>query len=136
MLARIKAAADYGNTITGKMLEEQFRKEPFGWEFDMVKLLVFCLLRAGLIEVQSAGRSFDDARSMEAKTAFTNNAAFRQASFRPKETVDFAVVLQAAEAFKATFGKEAKELEQQQVAQDIRANWSARSRSSRPCTRC
>lgn len=120
VLARIKAAADYGNTITGKILEEQFRKEPFGWEFDMVKLLVLCLLRAGLIEVQSAGRSFDDARSMEAKTAFTNNTAFRQASFRPKETVDFALVLQTADAFKSTFGREAKELEQGKVAQDIR----------------
>ncbi len=120
VLARIKTAADYGNTITGKILEEQFRKEPFGWEFDMVRLLVLSLLRGGLIEVQSAGTSFDDARSIEARAAFSNNTAFRQASFRPKETVDFPLVLQAAEAFKTTFGREAKELEQGKVSQDIR----------------
>lgn len=116
---RIKHQADFGDAPTGKQLEEAFRKEPYGWEADMVRLLVACLLRAGKLVVQSGGQSFDQAGSLAAKTAFTNNTAYKAASFQPKEAMDFKTVAQVAEAFKATFGREL-EINQGKLATEIR----------------
>lgn len=116
---RIKSQADFGDAQTGKQLEEAFRKEPFGWDFDMVRLLVACLLRAGKLTVQSGGQSFDQADGLGAQKAFSNNTAFRAASFQPKEAMDFKTLAQAAEAFKTTFGKEI-EINQGKLAADIR----------------
>lgn len=123
---RIKSRTDYGDSATGRYLEEAFHKEPFGWDFDMVKLLVLCLLRAGKIEATGGGSTFEDARSTAAKNTFSNNTAFRQASFRPKEGLNYKLLVETADAFRQTFGKEVKELEQGKVAQEIRTELEQR----------
>lgn len=119
VLARIEGRASYGETATGKWLADEFAREPFGWDFDVMKLLVLSLLRAGKIEATSKGQPLDSALSVEAKDTFNNNNLFRVATFRPKVGLEFEHIVKAAEAFREVFGKEVNELEQGHVAAAI-----------------
>jgi hypothetical protein len=120
VIAQIDAKANYGEQATGKFLEDEFDKAPFGWDFEAVRLLTLSLLRAGRIEAISKGVTIDSATSPNAKECFSNNNLFRSTNFRPKKSVDFQVVVEAAENFKNTFGNEAKELAAGSIATEIR----------------
>ena len=119
-MRRIEERATYGETPSGKYLADELGKDPFGWDFDAVRLFVLSLLRAGKIEATSKGQTIDNAVSVEARDTFGSNNLFRQASFRPKRGIDFGEVVKAADAFKDTFGSEAKELTAGSVVQEIR----------------
>ena len=106
VLSRIEERANYGDTASGRYLADEFAKEPFGWDFEVVRLLVLSLLRAGKIEATSKGQTFDSATGVEARETFSNNNLFRQASFRPKKGIEFEELVKAAEAFRDTFGSE------------------------------
>ncbi len=118
--ARIENQYNYGITSTGKSLADEFAREPYGWEFDMVRLLVVSLVRAGKIEATSKSQTIESALSIEARTTFENNNLFRQCSFRPKKGPEFEDLLRAAEGFKNAFGKDLGELEVGAVAASIR----------------
>jgi hypothetical protein len=120
VLARIENRTSYGETASGHFLSAEFAKEPFGWDFDVVRLLVASLLRAGCIEATAQGRSFDSALSVEAKTVFTNNPQFRSAAFRPKVGLEPEHIIQAAANFEAAFGQQIAELTETAVAGAIR----------------
>ena len=126
IFARIENRCSYGENANGRYLAEEFSKEPFGWDFEVIRLFVVSLLRAGKIEATSKGQLIESALSLEAKETFTNNNLFRQTSFRPKVGIDFSELLKAAEAYKEIFGKEIPELEQSVVAHSIRSEISAR----------
>ena len=117
---RIADRHQYGETLSGRSLADHFAGEPFGWDFDVVRLLVACLLRAGQIEAVSKGQVIDNALSIESRNTLPNNNLFRQATFRPKESLDFAKVVEAFEHFQEVFGKEISELEQGVVARAIK----------------
>jgi hypothetical protein len=107
VLAKIQSRTSYGETATGKYLAEEFAKEPFGWDFDVVRLIVVSLLRARKIEATVKGNTIESALSLEARSAFPHNVDFRSASFRPRtDGVDPMKIIAAAEAFKETFGRE------------------------------
>lgn len=132
VLARIENRTSYGETASGRWLADEFAKEPFGWDFDVVRLLVVALLRAGKIEATSKGQVIESALSLDARTTFTNNNLFRQASFRPRTTdCEFADYIEAGEAYKACFGKEIQEYEENVVAQAIRATTEAQEETLR-----
>jgi hypothetical protein len=116
----IDERARYGEQATGKYLTEQFADDPFGWDFDAVRLLVLSLLRAGVIDAAHKGQTIDNALSVAARECFNNNQAFRVASFRPRKGVDFGVLAEAADHFKATFGNEAKEISESSLSAEIR----------------
>lgn len=120
VLGRIEQRAAYGETANGKYLADELGKEPFGWDFDVVRLLVLSLLRAGAVEATSKGQTFDSATGPEAKEAFTNNNLFRAASFRPKKGIDFGEIVRANEWCRETFGTEAPELTAASVARHLR----------------
>jgi len=119
IFARIDNHFSYGKAATGKMLVDEFGKEPYGWEFDSVRLFVLCMLRSGKIDATSKGQIIESAMSVEAKNVFGNNNLFRGASFRPKNTPPRELIILAADAFKQVFGKEIPELEQSVVARWI-----------------
>lgn len=120
VLTRIQNRVSYGEIASGKFLEDEFAKDPFGWDFEVVRLLTVALLRAGKIEATSKGQTIESALSVEAKNTFTSNNPFRSATFRPKKAeVTFEDCLKAADAFKSVFGKEIAELEQGVVAETI-----------------
>jgi hypothetical protein len=120
VMAKIEEKANYGEQATGKLLEDEFSKPPFGWDFEAVRLLALSLLRAGGVEAVSKGVTIDTATSTQAKEAFSNNNLFRSTSFRPRKGVDMKVRVEAAENFKATFGDEVKELTLGVIAAAIR----------------
>lgn len=106
VLARIEERANYGETASGRFLAEAFAKEPFGWDFEVVRLLVAALLRAGKIQATSKGQTIESATGVDARDTFSNNNVFRQATFRPKKSIETASLIAAAEAFSDTFGTE------------------------------
>ena len=110
VLTRIEERANYGDTASGRFLSDELAKEPFGWDFEVVRLLVLSLLRAGKIQVTSKGQTIDSATGIEARDTFSNNNLFRQASFRPRKGIEFEELVKASEAFRDTFGREIREL--------------------------
>jgi hypothetical protein len=120
VIDRIEERANFGDTASGRYLTEEFAKEPFGWDFEAVRLLVLSLLRAGKIEVTSKGQTLDTATGVETRDTFSNNNLFRQASFRPKKGIEFEELVKASEAFKDTFGSEVKELNAGAIVAELR----------------
>ena len=120
VLSRIENRTSYGEMATGRYLTDEFAKEPFGWDFDVVRLFVIALLRAGKLEATSKGQVIESALALDARNTFPNNNLFRQASFLPKVGLDFKDVVDASEYFKEVFGREISELEQGVVANAIR----------------
>ena len=120
VLDRIEERANYGDTASGRFLTDEFAKEPFGWDFEVVRLLVLSLLRAGKIEATSKGQTLDSVTGVEARETFSNNNLFRQASFRPKKGLEFEELVRASEAFRDTFGSEVKELNASAIVAELR----------------
>src|SRR5690606_15669679 len=120
VLDRIDERANYGDTASGRYLADEFAKEPFGWDFEVVRLLVLSLLRAGKIEATSKGQTLDTVTGVEARETFSNNNLFRQASFRPKKGIEFEELIKASEAFRDTFGSEVKELNASSIVAELR----------------
>ena len=120
VLARITNKASYGELASGRALADDLSKEPFGWDFDVVRLLVASLLRAGKVEAVSKGQILDNALSLEARTTLTNNNLFKQTTFRPKVGLDFEEIVKAYGHFQSVFGKEITELEQGVAARAIK----------------
>lgn len=117
---KIAERVRYGDQATGRYLEEEFARAPFGWEFDVIRLLTLSLVRAGAIEGSHRGQTLDSARSAAAEDCFNNNNYFRLASFRPRKGVDFGVVADTAEQFRETFGDDIPELNETVLAMHIR----------------
>jgi hypothetical protein len=120
VLDRIEERANYGDTASGRYLADEFAKEPFGWDFEVVRLLILSLLRAGKIEATSKGQTLDTVTGVEARDTFSNNNLFRQASFRPKKGIEFEELVKASEAFRDTFGSEVKELNAGAIVTELR----------------
>lgn len=120
VLDRIEERANYGDTASGRYLADEFAKEPFGWDFEVVRLLVLSLLRAGKIEATSKGQTLDTVTGVEARETFSNNNLFRQASFRPKKGIEFEELVKASEAFRDTFGSDVKELNASSIVAELR----------------
>jgi hypothetical protein len=119
VLDRIDERANYGDTASGRFLSDEFAKEPFGWDFDVVHLLTLSLLRAGKLEAVSQGQTFDSL-GIEAKNSIGKNNLFRQASFRPKKGIEFEELVKASEAFRDTFGTEVRELNAGTIVHELR----------------
>lgn len=120
VLTRIEERANYGDTASGRFLSDELAKEPFGWDFEAVRLLVLSLLRAGKIQATSKGQTIDSATGVEARDTFSNNNFFRQASFRPKKGIEFEELVKASEAFRETFGSEVRELNAGAIVSQLR----------------
>lgn len=120
VFSRIEERSNYGDTASGRFLSDELAKEPFGWDFEAVRLLVLSLLRAGKIQATSKGQTIDSATGIEARDTFSNNNFFRQASFRPKKGIEFEELVKASEAFKDTFGREVRELNAGAIVSELR----------------
>ncbi|WP_305037481.1 hypothetical protein, partial [Anaeromyxobacter sp. SG26] len=120
VLDRVEERANYGDTASGRYLTDEFANEPFGWDFEVVRLLVLSLLRAGKIEATSKGQTLDTVTGVEARETFSNNNLFRQASFRPKKGIEFEELVKASDAFRDTFGSEVKELNAGAIVSELR----------------
>ena len=64
VLSRIEERANYGDTASGRFLADELAKEPFGWDFEAVRLLVLSLA-AGRKDPGDQQRSDDRLRDRD-----------------------------------------------------------------------
>lgn len=88
VLERIKERASYGQPSTGGSIKSHFAEEPFGWELDVTRLMVVCLIKAGKAEAKSQGSRITSSNLAEEKKAFVNNNIFRATSLFPREDAE------------------------------------------------
>ncbi len=96
----------YGNKVTGKGLEARFGGIPYGWDRDVLKLVLAVLLRSGSIEVTYQGRRFRNHSDPQCRVPLTNNVAFRNASFAPREAIDLKTLIAAVRQYEQLTGDE------------------------------
>jgi len=121
VLDRIENQTSFGQTATGRYLADELGKEPFGWSFDVVRLFVVSLIRAGKLRATSKGVLIESALSVEARSTFGDNNKFKACSFQRKlsgTTIDD--WLEAEAAYREVFGKHLPELQPAVIAETLR----------------
>ncbi|MBA3474041.1 MAG: BREX system P-loop protein BrxC [Rubrobacter sp.] len=106
VLDYLKGEHAYGNKVTGKILEERFGGMPYGWDRDVLKMVLAVLLRAGSIEVTYQGRRFRNHLDPQCRTPFATTPAFRAASFAPREAIDLKTLINAVKQYEGLTGDE------------------------------
>lgn len=99
--------SEYGNldACLGKSLEQRFSHPPYGWERDMLRLVLAVLFRAGVIEVSSGGQKFDSFTDPRSREPFVNNTKFKSARFAPVKPIDLKTLTQAVQCYEGLTGK-------------------------------
>jgi hypothetical protein len=90
----------------GKALENRFGGTPYGWERDMLRLILATLFRAGEIEVAYQGNRFHNYQDPASRTPFTSNPAFRSSLFSPRHSVGLKTLTQAVQQLEDLTGEE------------------------------
>jgi len=108
VLDYLASEASYGNKESrmGKALEKRFGGLGYGWDRDMLRLILAVLFRAGTIEVTHQGNRFHNYQEPLSRTPFTNNVAFRSSLFSPRESVDLKTLTLAVEQLEELIGEE------------------------------
>lgn len=101
----LKREHDYGNKVTGKSLELDFSAPPYGWERDLIRLILAVIFRANQLEITYQGQRFKSYQEPAARVPLTNQTAFRSATFAPKEGVDLRTIKRAAENIESITGE-------------------------------
>ncbi|MCX7112724.1 MAG: hypothetical protein NTX45_21885 [Proteobacteria bacterium] len=89
----------------GKSLEKRFGGIGYGWDRDMLRLILAVLFRAGSIEVSSAGQKFDSYQEPASRVPLTNNTSFKSALFTPVKPIDLKTLRRAVESYEALTGE-------------------------------
>jgi len=106
----------YGNKVTGKSVEAHFQGIGYGWERDILRVVLAVLLRGGFIEVTHQGRKYRNHHDPACRLPFTSNPAFRAASFAPREALGLKLLTKAARHYEEMTGKEV-DIEESAIAQ-------------------
>jgi hypothetical protein len=108
VLDYLKSEHSYGNKDSrmGKSLEKRFGGSPYGWERDILRLILATLFRAGEIEVTYQGNRFHNYQDPASRTPFTNNPAFRSSLFSPRQSVGLKTLTQAVQQLEDITGEE------------------------------
>ncbi len=108
VLDYLASESDYGNNETrmGKTLERRFGGSPYGWEPDMLRLILALLFRAGQVEVTYQGNRFHSYQDPQARVPFTKVPAFRSSLFSPRQTVGLKTLTRAVEQLEDLTGEE------------------------------
>jgi hypothetical protein len=108
VLDYLKSEHSYGNKDSrmGKALEKRFGGTPYGWERDMLRLILATLFRAGEVEVIYQGNRFHNYQDPASRTPFTNNPAFRSSLFSPRQSVGLKTLTQAVQQLEDLTGEE------------------------------
>ncbi len=106
----------YGNRVTGRMLENHFGGLGYGWELDVIKVVLAAMLRGGAIEVTYQGRRHRNHLDPQVRTPFTGTQAFRSASFAPRKAPDLRTLVSAVRRYEELTGEEV-DVEESAIAQ-------------------
>lgn len=92
-------------TRVGKALESHFGGLGYGWERDMLRLVLATLFRAGAIDVRYDGKLYESYLDAAARAPFTNNTTFRGALFTPAKRIDLATLKKAVLSYEELTGQ-------------------------------
>ena len=108
VLDYLKSEHSYGNKDSrmGKALERRFGGTPYGWERDMLRLILATLFRAGEIEVTYQGNRFHNYQDPASRTPFISNPAFRSSLFSPRQSVGLKTLTLAVQQLEDLTGEE------------------------------
>ena len=106
----------YGNKVTGRTLENHFGGLGYGWEREVLWLVLATLLRGGAIEVTYQGRRYRNHLDPQVRAPFSATNAFRAASFAPRKAPDLQTLVAAAQRYEALTGEEV-DVEESTIAQ-------------------
>ncbi len=97
---------EYGEHATrmGKHLETLFGQPPYGWEGDMLRLVLATLFRGGSIEVSYQGQRFDTYQDPHSREPFATRG-FRNAAFTPVKPIDLRTLTRAVEGYESLTGE-------------------------------
>ena len=111
----------YGNrdSLSGKALLKKFGGIGYGWDGDVLRLILAILFRAGAIEVNSGGQKFDSPIEPRSREPFTNNTKFKSAQFTPVKPVDLQTLKRAVETYENLTGG-SLEMERNAIADGVR----------------
>lgn len=119
VLAYVSKEDSYGRKVTGKSLEAHFQGIGYGWERDVLRLVLAVLLRAGAIEVTHQGRKYRNHNDPACREPFIGNAAFKSASFSPREALGLKMLTDATRNYERITGTEV-DIEEEAIAQAFR----------------
>jgi hypothetical protein len=104
----LKSEHSYGNKDTrmGKALERRFTGIGYGWEGDMVRLVLAVLFRAGEIEVTYQGNRYHNYQDPVSRIPFTKTPAFRASLFSPRQSVGLKTLTLAVQQLEDLTGEE------------------------------
>ena len=107
VLDYLVAEHGYGvkETRTGKALEKRFVGIGYGWERDMLRLILAVLFRAGSIEITHGGEKFDSYQDPRSRTPLISNPAFKSALFTPVKPIDLPTLKRAVESYEDLTGE-------------------------------
>ncbi len=131
ILAYLVREHKYGNKITGKMIEAHFRGIGYGWNHDVIQLVLAVLLRGGAVELTHQGRKYRSHDDPAVRDPFTKIPAFRAASFAPREPIGLKILASAARYFEEITGKEV-DIEEGAIAKAFKQLASADRDEVRP----
>ena len=101
------AQNDYGNRDerTGKQLEKRFGGIGYGWDRDMLRMILAVLFRAGSIEVSQGGEKFTSYSDPRSRPPFINNNTFKSSLFTPVKPIDLKTLTRAVESYEGLTGE-------------------------------
>ncbi len=106
VLGYLQHEYSYGNKVTGKELGSHFGGIGYGWDLDIVQIVLAVLLRAGAIEITHQGRRFRNNQDPQCRVPLTTNTAFRAASFAPRKSIDIKTLTDAVSRYEDLTGDE------------------------------
>jgi hypothetical protein len=119
IVSYLKREHQYGNKVTGKKIAEQFCGLGYGWQQEVVQLVLAVLFRAGSIVVTHQGRPYRSYQDPGARQPFATNTAFRTASFAPRESIDLKTLTTAVKALEEMIGQEV-DVEEAAIAESFK----------------
>jgi hypothetical protein len=106
VLSYLEGQHSYGSKVTGRMVEDKFSGIPYGWERDMLYIILASLLRGGAIEITYQGKKFRNHLDAQIRAAFAATNAFRSSSFAPRKSITLSVLVNAAKRYEELTGED------------------------------
>src|SRR5439155_24831374 len=81
VLKYLKERVDYGEKPNGAVLDEHFSGPGFGWESDVLRVVLAGLFRAGQVRITTGGRTYEDYTVQQSWPALTKIGDFKRAAY-------------------------------------------------------
>lgn len=104
ILGFLRDRVDYGEKPNGRTLEDHFSSPPFGWDSDVLRVVLAGIFRGGAIRITTRMKTYEDYTDQQAWPALIRIIDFRNATFAPQTAVPIPDLVKAREAYIALTG--------------------------------